>query len=281
MSEPQLLQKKILGFLGTGNMAYAIAKGIIISKLLPASNIYGSDPNEESRSRFQSLSSSLNVLENNQILVEKTDLIILAVKPQTALELLTKLDKSALQNKLFISIMAGITCTWLEKQLGNLPGIRIVRVMPNTPLMALEGASVIFTNQFCKNSDFELVSAIFSCAGIVERVNDEGLLDAVTAVSGSGPAYIFRMIEAMTEGGVKAGLSKELSQKLAIQTVLGSGKLAKTSEKSPTELREMVTSKGGTTDAALKIFEKFNFLDIVSEAVVAAHERSRQLAAAL
>jgi len=157
--------------------------------------------------------------------------------------------------------------------------------MPNTPLMVFEGASILFPNPHCTSSDYQRIAAIFGCAGIVERALNEGQIDAVTALSGSGPAYIFRMMEALTQGGIELGLSEEVAERLAIQTVLGAGKLAKQMRKDegqrPVQLRKMVTSEKGTTEAAIQHLDQHHFFQIVLGAVHAAFIRCQQLSANL
>eukprot|EP01098_Paradermamoeba_levis_P001890 TRINITY_DN1216_c0_g2_i8.p1 TRINITY_DN1216_c0_g2~~TRINITY_DN1216_c0_g2_i8.p1 ORF type:complete len:283 (-),score=75.44 TRINITY_DN1216_c0_g2_i8:101-949(-) len=268
---------KCLGFIGGGNMCEALIKGLFSSHLLAPNQVIVSDPVESRLDYFRHLGCSAT--SNNDEVVDKSAVIILAIKPQVAEAVLTKL-MPVHESKLFISIMAGKTTDWIISKLSQLSGVRLVRVMPNTPLMVCEGATGLLKDKNSHPSDLTVCKELFLLVGEVEVVEDEELINSVTAVSGSGPAYVFHLIEGMIEGGKAVGLTEDQARRLAIQTVVGAGKLAKEQQEkgvSPAKLRETVTSPGGTTAAALKVMADNNFKGIVSSSIVAAAQRGREL----
>lgn len=273
------LSSKKIGFIGTGNMACAICEGLIRTKTVSPANIFGSDVFEESRQRFLNIAQGIKVFSDNKELVKTCDLFILSIKPQQADAVLSELSSVA-NDKLIVSIMAGKTIDSIAKSLNQpLQKCKIVRVMPNTPLMVSAGASAIVGSIATSQEELQLVCEMFACSGQVAILQDEKLLDPVTALSGSSPAYVFALIEAMAASAEKMGIPKDISLQFAIQAVYGSGKLAleRYPQTKPSQLREMVTSKGGTTEAALNHFHSKGFNEIVDKAMQAAVKRAEQL----
>ena len=268
------MNTKKIGFIGGGNMASSLINGLIASGHSP-SQIWVSDTNPDT---LQSLVASLkiNVTSNNNDLINQVDVVVLAVKPQIMRGVAEGLDKTAdSKNKLFVSIAAGISQQSLTQWLGE--NIAIVRCMPNTPALVLTGATALHANNEVTNEQKDLAENILRAVGISLWVEKESELDAVTAVSGSGPAYYFLLMEAMEETALELGLSKSTARLLIQQTALGAAKIALESDDSPSELRRKVTSPGGTTEQAINTFEDGGFSSLVSKALHAARDRSIEM----
>lgn len=263
-----------IGFIGAGNMAGSLIRGLL-ARNVPPGQLYASDIDA---SKLQQLSDECGVVTGDLAsLARSSDVVVLSVKPQvmqTVCEQLAPLLERP--DCLIISIAAGIPLASLEQWLGN--NRAIVRCMPNTPSLVGAGASGLFANDRCSADHKQLADAALSTVGIVCWLQAEKDIDTVTALSGSGPAYFFLMMEAMEKAGVKLGLPADISRQLAIQTALGAGKLAAASDVSPDELRRRVTSPGGTTEQALLSFADDDFEAIVERAMTAAHQRAVELA---
>ncbi len=264
-----------IGFIGSGNMAEALIKGIISAGLYKPANILISDIRAE---RLKQLVKKYKVkpTRGNRELVSKADSIVLSVKPQNMTDALESIKDAVSSKKLVISIAAGVKTSRITKILGN---VAIIRAMPNTPALIGEGASSLFANAKAKPM-LKKAKAIFSAVGKTVVIDNEGLIDAVTAVSGSGPAYYFLLMEEMIGAAVKLGISKDAAKDLVLQTAKGAGMLAIEADKngeSPAQLRQKVTSPGGTTEAALKELAKGKFGPLVASAIKKARDRSRQL----
>lgn len=264
-------------FIGGGNMATSLIGGLI-AKGHPADSIYVSDPNESQRSQLEQ-QFSINTCSNCKSAMEHSDIVVLAVKPQI-MKTVAQDVKAALTDisikPLFVSIAAGINLSSLQTWLGE--DQAIVRCMPNTPSLIQLGASGLFANEQTSIVQRNLAETVLKAAGIVQWVQSEEEIDAVTAVSGSGPAYYFLLMEAMIDAGVELGLSRETASELTIQTAIGAAHMAKESDIDVAELRKRVTSPGGTTEQAINTFEGANLRDIVKSALNAAHSRSGELA---
>ena len=269
-----MLKGKKLAIIGGGKMGAIIAQGLIARKIISAKDIIVTDIDKE-RLKFLKSSLKLKVSHDNESAVKDADVIILAVKPQNMAKTLQEISAAVDKSKLVISIAAGITTKFVEKSLSK--GIRVVRVMPNTPALVGEGAAAVAGGSLAKANDVKLPRAIFNAVGMSVEVKEK-LMDAVTGLSGSGPAYFFLIIEALIDAGLKTGLSRDLSKKLAVQTMLGAARLCVESDKEPAELREMVTSPNGTTFAGLKVMEDRKLRSVIIAAVEAAARRSRELA---
>ncbi len=261
-----------VGFLGGGRMAEALVKGILQGGLVGAEYIHIVDPDQ---GRCSLMEETYKVSASTEYTpVWQCDIIILAVKPQVMGALLDECRDKITPQHLLISIAAGLPLEFIEKRLVG--GCRVVRVMPNTPALVLAGASALSPGSAASDNDLAVAREIFDAVGVAV-VMPETYLDAVTGLSGSGPAYVFAFLEALIEAGLKVGLPRGDAEKLAQQTILGSVKLAMETGAHPAELRSMVTSPGGTTIAGLHELEKSGFKAGVMNAVEAATNRSREL----
>ena len=258
-----------IGFIGAGNMAFALAKAIKKSKL--AKSIIISDVNQE-RIDFVKKELGVKISTDNLVVVKSADVVFLAVKPQIIDSVLGEI-KDNVKGKLIISIAAGVKLGRLEE---GLSGAKVVRVMPNTPCLVGEMAAGFAVGKNVKDSDIKLVEEILCSAGKAFYLGED-MLDAVTGLSGSGPAFVARLIEWMVEGGVKSGLNREVSTELTLQTFLGTSKLLIESGMSADELVKMVSSPGGTTVAGREILEKSDVKDVLVNTVKRATLRSKEL----
>ncbi|GAA0171962.1 reductase [Lithospermum erythrorhizon] len=260
-----------LGFIGAGKMAESIARGVVSSGILPPSRIQTAHLRSDRRSAFESF--GVQLLEQNLQVVEDSDVIVLSVKPQVVKDVALQLKSSLSDKKLLVSVVAGVKLKDLQEWTGH---NRFIRVMPNTPAAVGEASSVMSLGSASTKEDGELIESIFGAIGKVWRA-DEKLFDAVTGLSGSGPAYIFLAIEALADGGVAAGLPRDLARGLASQTVLGAASMAVKGGKHPGLLKDDVASPGGTTIAGIHELEKAGFRGTLMNAVVAAAKRSKEL----
>ncbi|OIO37365.1 MAG: pyrroline-5-carboxylate reductase [Candidatus Omnitrophica bacterium CG1_02_49_10] len=265
-----MLNDKRIGIIGCGNMGEALLKGLLGS--VKKQNILITDK-QPARARYIKRRYEVKAAHNNLEIIRKSDIIILSVKPQEISGLLSGLSERINKGHLIISIAAGIKTAYID---GLLNGVPVVRVMPNMPALIGEGISAVSKGRYAKSGDMKRAKAIFKSVGDVVEVREKDM-DAVTAVSGSGPAYFFYIIDALLKAGVKQGLKKDVSTKLALKTALGAARLISSSGLSAEELVKKVASKGGTTEAALAVFERRGLKNIINEAVRAAADRSRQL----
>ena len=264
-----------IGFVGSGNMAEALIKGITASKLYAPENVFVSDIRTE-RLEFLKDRYGVTTVENNAELAGKVQTLILSIKPQNMTDALDSIKDAINSETLVISIAAGIKVAQIAAALGDMA---IVRVMPNTPALIGEGAGALYANERAKPL-LDNALSIFSSVGKAVVVDDEDLIDAVTAVSGSGPAYYFLLMEEMIKAGVELGLPEDVAKDLVLQTAKGAGLLAVEADKnneSPAELRRKVTSPGGTTEAALKVFAEGKISELISAAITRARDRGREL----
>jgi len=269
-----VIEKPIITLIGAGHMGSALIGGLIAHDH-PAEKLVASDPSQEALDALQK-KFHLSVTTDNKIAIQNADVIILAVKPPLVSVIAKELASLIQTHKpLIISIAAGIEVKTLEEPLGN--DIAIVRVMPNTPALIGCGASALYANAAATDKHRALAQAILQCVGITVWVKEEKHINAVTALSGSGPAYFFLIMEAMQEAGVELGLTTEISHLLTLQTAYGAARLAQTSQASLQELRHQVTSKGGTTESALQVFEKGALCPLIKKALHAAYERATEL----
>lgn len=266
-------EKSRIGFIGCGAMARALAGGLIEAGLRKE-QIRASDPVAAARKQFEETHGA-RVFERNDEVVAQSELVVLAVKPGAVGEVLGALDPKASARPIWVSIAAGVPLAALASALPA--GARIVRTMPNTPALVRAGATAYFPGPAVGAADLALVERVLEAAGFVWRAPNEDLLDAVTGLSGSGPAYVFLILEALADAGVRQGLPRDAAQALATQTVLGSAKLALETGAHPGVLKDQVTSPGGTTIAGLERLEAGGVRAALYEAVRAATERSRAL----
>lgn len=264
---------KSIGFLGAGKMGEALARGLLHAQLAPPANVRMSDVDA---ARLASLAQALHVcpVSDNRALVQASQVVIVALKPGVVRRALPELAAAIGRERLVVSIAAGITIAELEGMLEA--GARVVRVMPNTPCLVGAGASAYALGSAATVADGEVVRALLDSVGVSVEV-PEGLLDAVTGLSGSGPAFVAVVIEAMADGGVLAGLPRDIASRLAVQTVLGTARLLAETGKRPAELKDMVASPGGTTIEGLKVLEEKRLRAALIQAVEAAAAKSHKL----
>jgi len=269
--------KTVIGFIGAGNMAYALINGLL-NNGYDSKNIKASDPNNE---LLQKREAELNIttFSNNSSLIEVCDIIVFAVKPQVLSEVCLELRDNIKPNHLFISIVAGIRVNDINRWLGG--NYSLVRTMPNTPALMQHGVTGLFPNELVNDEQKALVTTILSSVGDCFWVNEERLIDAITAISGSGPAYFFLLMQSMTQAGMALGLDEKTAKELSVQTGLGASLMATKSGKDPRTLRTNVTSPNGTTQAAIEYFQDQNFEGIVANATRAAFDRARELSTEL
>ncbi|MFQ5996084.1 MAG: pyrroline-5-carboxylate reductase [Dehalococcoidales bacterium] len=260
-------------FIGGGAMGEAMLSAVLGKGLSMPSTVWVSDIKEERRQRLKQ-KYDVAVTEDNREAADKGDIIVLAIKPQNLAEVMPNLGGQLKPSQLVLSIIAGARIDTLCQGLNHRS---IVRVMPNTPAQIGEGISVWTATAEVTESQKKWASSILSTMGKEIYVDDEKYLDMATAISGSGPAYFFLFVESLVDAALKIGLSPNVAEELVLQTMLGSGHLLQKSDKSPAELRRMVTSPGGTTAAALLQFEKGGFSDLVQQAITAAYKRAKEL----
>lgn len=268
------MNKQIIGFIGTGNMAESMIRGLAAIEL-EARELWVTDIDE---TRLAYIADHYDVVPKSlEAIAEGTDVIILAVKPQSIKLVLTDLADHIRQEKqLIISIAAGVTTSQIEKHCGA--SLSVVRCMPNTPAMIGFGATGLFANKQVSTNQREEADSILKTLGINAWVDSEDKIDVITAISGSGPAYFFLFIEALQDISTELGLDENLSKKLVNQTAMGAAHLAQTEVNDIAGLRKKVTSPGGTTEAAIKAFESGGLKKLVKEAAVAAYKRSVKIA---
>ena len=265
----------IIGFIGAGVMARALSKGLVEGGVIPPTGLICSAPTQQDGRAYLDLFPGARWTASNEEVVQQSDLTVLAIKPQVFADAIASL-REASAGKLFLSLMAGIT---LDKICAGLhPTSRVVRSMPNTPMQIGTGASVYAGGSNVTKEDLALVNRVLSSAGKAWPV-EEAQINAVTALSGSGPAYVFHFIEALIRGGIDLGLSEKLSRDLAIQTVLGSAQLAAQSPLSPMDLAAQVKSPKGTTLAGCAVLEEKDALNqLITRCMAAANTRAEELA---
>jgi len=272
------MKKSRITFIGCGNMGRSLIGGLIANGQ-SVNSITGTDINAEQR---QTAASQFNieVLEDNRQAIKDADIVVLAVKPQSMQETLQAITADLAQEKpLLISIAAGIQLSHLEQWAGE--ELAIVRSMPNMPALIQSGATALCANQFTSDTQRDLAEAIMRSVGLVLWLDDETLMDAVTALSGSGPAYYFLIMEVMEKAATQLGLSQEHARILTLQTAFGAAKMALESNHDAASLRKQVTSPGGTTEQALNVLMNGGIEDLFADALKAAQKRSAELAASL
>jgi pyrroline-5-carboxylate reductase len=261
-----------IGFIGAGQMARALAQGFVSAKLIPAERIVGWDPVPDAGQAFVKAVGAVLAQSNSEV-AQRADVIFLAVKPQSMNGVFGELAGKIGREKLVVSIAAGITLTRICE---GLKTDRVVRVMPNTPALVGRGASAYALGAGATSADGELAGKLLGAVGKALEVNEK-LLDAVTGLSGSGPAFVYVMIEALSDGGVKMGLPRDVANTLAAQTVLGAAEMVLSTGEHPAALKDKVASPGGTTIAGLAALEDRGLRGALIAAVEAATRRSQEL----
>lgn len=264
-----------ISFIGAGNMARAIIGGMLDSGF-KAANIWVSAPDDN---HLQSIRKQfgVSVTTDNRYCAQQADMVVLAVKPQVMADVCSDIAPVVQNTRpLMVSIAAGLEASTLDEWLGG--GLPLVRVMPNTPSLVGKGAAGLYANDQVKDKQKAMVESVFNSIGSALWVDDESLLHAVTALSGSGPAYFFLMLEALEEAATEAGIASETARALAIQTMAGAAEMAGRSEHDPGQLKRNVMSPGGTTEQAIRTFEEGGLRDLVKKAYSAAYKRSGEMA---
>ena len=262
-----------VGFVGGGNMGEALIKGLVAAGTVPARSVHATDVRDD-RLRELERQYGITVARDNAALVGACDVIVLAVKPQIMDAVVREIAGGVTRDKLMISVAAGVSTARLRAALGK--EARLIRVMPNTPALVLEGVTAIARAEGLAPGDLDVATEIFNAVGRVV-VLDESAMDAVTGLSGSGPAYVAIVVEALADGGVRMGLDRATATALATQTVIGAARLLRETGMHPAALKDMVSSPGGTTIAGVAALEAGGLRAALIDAVARATERSREL----
>lgn len=263
-----------VGFIGAGNMGHAMIKSVANSKFILSEKIFVYDVDEEKLSNLK-LEAGITILNNSTEVIKRSDIIILAVKPNIIKNILEDCKNTFDDKKILVSVAVGVPIKFYQDIIGG--DKKIIRTMPNTPALVGEGMTLMcYDDKILSQKDFLKVKNIFECFGKVE-VLDEKLMDEVTAVTGSSPAYVFMFIEAMADAAVLSGLPRELSYRLAAQAVMGSAKLILETDKHPGELKDQVCSPAGTTIEAVKTLEKRGFRYAIIDAMEECTKRAREI----
>lgn len=260
-----------LGFIGCGNMASAIMGGIIKNGLMQASDIIGADIFAPSREKVKE-NLGIQIAETNKEVVEKADIFVLSIKPQFYAEVIAEIKDVVKEKQLVITLAPGKTLSWLEEQFGK--PVKIVRTMPNTPAMVMQGMTAACHNEYVTAEDLEMALRILRAFGDAEVV-PEKMMDAVVAVSGSSPAYVYMMIEAMADAAVAEGMPRAFAYKFAAKAVQGSAQMVLETGKHPGELKDMVCSPAGTTIEAVKVLEATGFRSSLMQAMEVCADKCR------
>lgn len=262
-----------LGFIGTGNMASAIIGGIVKNQIVPAEEIIGADLSESGRQRVKE-AYGIHVTADNREAVQKAEVVFLSVKPQFYADVIREIKDVIREEQIVITIAPGKTLAWLEEQFGK--AVKIVRTMPNTPALVGAGMTAVCPNASVTEEEMVYVRTLLESFGCVEQI-PERLMDAVVSVSGSSPAYVFMLIEAMADAAVSGGMPRPQAYRFAAQAVMGSAKMVLDTGKHPGELKDMVCSPAGTTIEAVRVLEERGFRSAVFEAMKVCEEMSRSL----
>jgi pyrroline-5-carboxylate reductase len=273
-----MLSGKIVGIIGAGNMGEVLIRGLIQSGKVKKTDIIASDTNQDRLTHIAKTYGARTTSSNVEV-VENASIVIIAVKPQNIDDLLEELSTSSHEEHLFISIAAGVPTERLASKMHHKSGI--IRVMPNAPSSVLAGIAALCPGRNVSQDDLQRAVSIFECVGKTVIIKNESLMDVVTGLSGSGPAFVFLVIESLSDAGVQLGISRKEASLLATQTAYGAAKMLLETGRHPSELKDIVATPGGTTFAGLKMLEKGNFRSTIMDAVEAATARSRELGALL
>lgn len=270
------LRDKTIAIIGAGNMGEALVRGLLHTRAVSPNQLVAADIRPHRLELFAN-QFGIEVTDDSTRAAQDSDILLLAVKPQQMSELLASIRPAVDRSKLVISIAAGVPTTRIEEELGDTT--RVVRVMPNTPAQIGAGAAALCRGRHADEEDLAAADAILRAVGTTVHT-EEALLDAVTALSGTGPAYVFLVAEAMIEAGVEMGMPREMARSLTLQTILGAARLLVESGEEPADLRRKVTSPNGTTEAAMKVMAARGFVPTFIEAIKAAARRSSELSRA-
>ena len=262
-----------LGFIGTGNMASAMMGGILNNQILSVDEVMGSNPGSQKRESVKKQFGIYVTADNNEV-VEKADVIVLSVKPQFYEEVISEIREFIRENQIVITIAPGKTLAWLTEKFGK--EVKLVRTMPNTPALVGAGMTAMCPNEHMTEEEIAYVRTLLESFGRVEIVS-ERLMDTVVSISGSSPAYVFMMIEAMADAAVSVGMPRAQAYQFAAQAVMGSAKMVLETGKHPGELKDMVCSPGGTTIEAVRTLEEYGFRSGIIEAMKVCEEKSKSM----
>jgi pyrroline-5-carboxylate reductase len=269
------MNNKKIGIIGGGNMGVALAKGILQTKWASPENIMIAEPLKEKMDSLKALGKGVKASHSNTEAATWADIVILSVKPQIMGRVLDEIKPVVKNDKLVLSVAAGITTSSIEKKLGG--EVPVVRAMPNIAAVVRESATVICKGKYATEKDIATARHIFESVGVVVELEEESLMDAVTGLSGTGPMYVFQILEGLSDAGVKVGLSRDMANTLAVQTLIGSSKLIQQTKEHPAKLKDLVTSPGGTAISALHSLEKNGLKALLIDAVEVATKRSSEL----
>ncbi len=272
MEDSKPIEQQV-AFIGAGNMTEALVSGLLRQGMADANRIRVTDIQEDRRAYFRA-AYGVQAADDNLAAVRQADWVVLAVKPQGMQEVFEAIRPAITDRHLVISIAAGVPLARIEAALGE--GVRVVRVMPNTPALVGKGVAAICPGVHATEADLSVAERLLGATGRVVRVEEEQM-DAVTAISGSGPAYVFYLMEAMQEAAQRLGLDEQVADLLIVHTVSGAARLVTETGQSPAELRERVTSKGGTTAAAISVMQEEDVHDHLVTAIMAAYQRAKEL----
>lgn len=269
-----MLRKYTVGIIGAGNMGEALIRGMLRSEQTVASRIIASNRNA---AKLRNLKAKYGVRTTNfnQSIVEISDIILLAVKPQDMEAACSAIKGQVKNDQVVISIAAGVTIKKLKKFLGN--NVKIIRAMPNTPALIDNGVTALYADKKVSEMEVQLAEEIFGAVGLTYRLDNEAAMDPITALTGTGPAYIYNIIDTLASAGKKLGLSKSLTQEMVAHTIVGAARMVLSTGEEPMALWKRVASKGGTTVAAFDVLKKKKFNEILQKAVQAAAKRSKEL----
>ncbi len=268
------MEKKRIAIIGGGNMGMALARGILQTKWATPEKMMIAEPLKEKLVAIKGLAKGFNASHSNIEAAKWANVILLSVKPQIMAHVLEEIRPAVDSNKLVISVAAGITTSFIEKKVGD--KVPVVRAMPNIAAVVRESATAVCPGKFATEDHLSTARSIFESVGIVVDVEEE-LMDAVTGLSGTGPMYVFQILEGLSDAGVKVGLSRDTANVLAVQTLIGSSKLIKETKEHPAKLKDLVTSPGGTAISALHSLEKNGLKALLIDAVEVAAKRSSEL----
>jgi len=271
------MNSKKIAIIGGGNMGVALARGILQTKWATADRMMIAEPLKEKLEHIKGIAQGIRTSHSNVEAANWADVILLSVKPQIMGHVLDEIKSTLKDSKLVISVAAGTSTAYIEKRAGG--SVPVIRAMPNIAAVVRESATAICRGKFATEKDMTTARNIFESVGIVVEIDEEPLMDAVTGLSGTGPMYVFQILEGLSDAGVKVGLSRDIANTLAVQTLIGSSKLIKETKEHPAKLKDLVTSPGGTAISALHSLERNGLKAMLIDAVEVAAKRSIELGA--
>ena len=271
------MNSKKIAIIGGGNMGVALARGILQTKWATADRMMIAEPLKDKLEHIKGIAHGIRTSHSNVEAANWADVILLSVKPQIMGHVLDEIKPTLKDSKLVISVAAGISTEYIEKKSGG--NVPVIRAMPNIAAVVRESATAICRGKFATEKDMTTARNIFESVGIVVEIDEEPLMDAVTGLSGTGPMYVFQILEGLSDAGVKVGLSRDIANTLAVQTLIGSSKLIKETKEHPAKLKDLVTSPGGTAISALHSLERNGLKAMLIDAVEVAAKRSIELGA--